>query len=124
MYDNHVKILGILGSIGLFLGVGIGAFAAHGLKSHLSETAMNTFETGVRYHMYHAIAILLAAVFVQRSTHFATAGYLYSAGILLFSFSLYALAWTGIKGLGVVTPFGGLCFLAGHFFLLLGFLRS
>jgi uncharacterized membrane protein YgdD (TMEM256/DUF423 family) len=124
VYDYTMRTLGILGSIGLFLGVAIGAFAAHALKSQLSESAMNTFEIGVRYHMYHAIAILIAAFFVERSAHFQTAGFLYAAGILLFSFSLYALAWTGTKWLGAITPFGGLCFLAGHLFLLIGFLRS
>lgn len=121
---EDMRILGITGSLGLFLGVALGAFAAHALKSHLSESALNTFETGVRYQMYHSIAILIVALLPERSTHFQTAGYLYAAGILLFSFSLYVLAWTGIKWLGAITPFGGLCFLAGHVFLLIAFLRS
>ena len=123
-YDNDVRILGILGSAGLLLGVALGAFGAHALKSKLTESALNTFEIGVRYQMYHSLAILFAALFSERSGLFQTAGYLYAAGILLFSFSLYVLAFTGIKWLGAITPLGGLCFLAGHALLLIAFLRG
>jgi uncharacterized membrane protein YgdD (TMEM256/DUF423 family) len=123
VYDIRMRILGILGSLGLFLGVSLGAFAAHGLKSQWTEAALNTFETGVRYQMYHSLAILLAALLSERIPYFQTAGYLYTAGIILFSFSLYLLAWSGIKWLGAVTPFGGLCFLAGHITMLAGFLK-
>jgi uncharacterized membrane protein YgdD (TMEM256/DUF423 family) len=119
-----VRILGILGSTGLFLGVALGAFAAHALKAQWSESALNTFETGVRYQMYHSLALLLAALFGDRSNLFQTAGYLYAAGIVLFSFSLYVLAWSGIKWIGAITPFGGLCFLAGHAILLVAFLKQ
>jgi uncharacterized membrane protein YgdD (TMEM256/DUF423 family) len=119
-----MKFLGILGSVGLFLGVALGAFGAHALKSHWSESALTTFETGVRYQMYHSIAILIAAILVQRNTLFQTAGFLYAAGIVLFCFSLYLLAWSGIRWLGAITPLGGLCFLAGHLTLLVAFLKS
>src|SRR4030095_4468445 len=99
-----MKFLGILGSIGLFIGVLLGAFAAHALKSQLSEPMQNTFDTGVRYQMYHSIAILIAAIFYERSPLFHYAGIFYAIGIVLFSFSLYFLAITGIKGFGIITP--------------------
>ena len=118
-----MRLLGLLGSIGLFLGVALGAFGAHALKAQLSETALNTFETGVRYQMYHSFAILIAAYFVDRGSLFQTAGILYACGILLFSFSLYVLALTGIKWFGAITPIGGLCFLAGHLLMVLQFWR-
>ncbi len=123
VYDSVVRTLGILGSLGLFLGVALGAFAAHGLKSQMTESAMNTFETGVRYQMYHSLAILLAALFSERNSLFQTAGYLHAAGIVLFSFSLYLLAWSGIKWLGAITPLGGLCFLAGHTLMIFAFCK-
>jgi uncharacterized membrane protein YgdD (TMEM256/DUF423 family) len=119
-----MRILGIIGSLGLFLGVALGAFGAHALRSQLTESALNTFETGVRYQMYHSLAILVAAFFIDRNSWFQTAGYFYTAGIVLFSFSLYVLAWTGIKWLGAITPLGGLCFLAGHVILFIAFLKS
>jgi uncharacterized membrane protein YgdD (TMEM256/DUF423 family) len=123
-YDSAMRILGIIGSLGLFLAVGLGAFGAHALRSQLTESALNTFETGVRYQMYHSLAILIAALFVDRNIWFQTAGYFYTAGIVLFSFSLYVLAWSGIKWFGAITPFGGLCFLAGHLILLFAFWKS
>lgn len=119
-----MKLLGILGSLGLFLGVALGAFGAHALKSQWSESALTTFETGVRYQMYHSIAILITAILVERNSLFQTAGFFYVAGIVLFCFSLYFLAWTGIRWLGAITPFGGLCFLAGHLTLLFSFWKS
>ena len=118
-----MKLLGMLGSVGLFLGVALGAFGAHALKAHLSESALNTFETGVRYQMYHSFAILIAAFFLDRGNLFQTAGILYVCGIVLFCFSLYLLAITGIKWLGAITPLGGLCFLAGHLTMALQFWR-
>jgi uncharacterized membrane protein YgdD (TMEM256/DUF423 family) len=90
------------------LAVMAGAFAAHGLKAHLSSDALSVFETGARYHMYHALAMALAAQMAARRAAWA-----FLAGILLFSGSLYLLALTGITVLGAVTPFGGLCFIAG-----------
>lgn len=120
---NSMKFLGVLGSIGLFLGVALGAFAAHALKSQLSEPMLNTFDTGVRYQMYHSIAILIAAMFYERSPLFHYAGIFYAIGIVLFSFSLYLLAITGVKSFGIITPLGGLNFLVGHILLLLGFLK-
>lgn len=119
-----MKLFGLLGSAGLFLGVVLGAFAAHGLKGTLDQTMQNTFETAVRYQMYHSLALLVVAILGDRGGWSAYAGYLYVAGILLFSGSLYALALTGIRWLGAITPFGGLCFLAGHTCLFVSFLRK
>jgi uncharacterized membrane protein YgdD (TMEM256/DUF423 family) len=97
------------------LAVVMGAFAAHGLQSLLSERMLATFETAARYQMYHALAIGLAA-FAMRggAASFAHwAALLFLAGILLFSGSLYLLAFTGVTSLGMITPLGGLGFIAG-----------
>jgi len=118
---KDMRMLGILGSLFLLLGVALGAFTAHALKAHFTEATLTTFETGVRYQMYHSMALLLAATLSQKGNLFQTAGFLYVAGIILFSFSLYALAWTGVRWLGAITPLGGLCFLAGHLVMLIAF---
>lgn len=98
-----------------FTGVALGAFAAHGLKSRLSAEYLTVFHTGVTYQLVHALALLGVAVL---SVHLpgrwvAAAGWLFAVGILLFSGSLYLLTTTGVSKLGIVTPIGGLCFLAG-----------
>ncbi len=99
-----------------FLAVAFGAFGAHGLQARLSVELMATFQTAVQYHFYHALALLGVALL---SLQFPTAalprasGYLFLAGIVLFSGSLYVLALTGIRWLGAITPIGGLAFLAG-----------
>ena len=90
------------------LAVMAGAFAAHGLKARLSADALSVFETGARYHMYHALAMALVALVPERR-----AAALFLAGIFLFSGSLYLLALTGVTILGAITPIGGLCFIAG-----------
>ena len=121
--SRSTKFFGAAGSFGLLLGVALGAFAAHSLRTHISSQMLDVFETGVRYQMYHSLALLAVAVFADRGKMFRYAGTFYIAGVALFSFSLYALAVTGIDGLGIITPFGGLSFLAGHIFLLIGFLK-
>jgi uncharacterized membrane protein YgdD (TMEM256/DUF423 family) len=90
------------------LAVMAGAFAVHGLKARLSADAMAVFDTGARYHMYHALAMALASLVAARRAAIA-----FLAGIFLFSGSLYLLALTGVTLLGAVTPVGGLCFIAG-----------
>ena len=99
------------------LAVGAGAFASHALRERLSDRAMEIFETGARYQMYHALALFLVAVLLSRSEipspSLVTAGYAFIAGILIFSGSLYALSLSGIKILGAITPLGGLAFLIG-----------
>jgi uncharacterized membrane protein YgdD (TMEM256/DUF423 family) len=97
------------------LAVAFGAFAAHGLQGRIDTHAISVFETGARYHMYHALALGFAA-FAMRgdaATPARGAAYFFLAGIVLFSGSLYLLALTGIKGIGIVTPFGGVAFLIG-----------
>jgi uncharacterized membrane protein YgdD (TMEM256/DUF423 family) len=98
------------------LAVAFGAFGVHGLQGRIDAHAIEVFETGARYHMYHALAIGLAALAVRSgaaSTPASVAAGFFFAGIILFSGSLYLLALTGVRSLGFVTPFGGLAFLAG-----------
>ena len=105
----------LIGAVAAFLGVAFGAFGAHGLKGRLSPEMLAVFQTGVQYQMYHAIALLITALALARFDGWLlrTAGWLFTAGIVLFSGSLYALALSGVTVLGAVTPLGGLAFLAG-----------
>jgi uncharacterized membrane protein YgdD (TMEM256/DUF423 family) len=109
------RIFFLIGALSAFVGVAAGAFGAHGLKSRLGEDLLAVFETGVRYQMYHAFALFAAAWACSRwPGGLATAaGWLFVAGTLVFSGSLYALSLTGQRWLGAVTPLGGLAFLAG-----------
>ena len=104
-----------LGAISAALAVALGAFAAHGLRSRISADALATFETGARYHMYHALALLAVAWAVTRwpSGWTSAAGWFFVAGTVLFSGSLYLLAVTGVRALGAITPLGGLAFILG-----------
>lgn len=99
----------------MVLGVAAGAFAAHGLKGRLSADDLDIWQTGARYHIYHALGLLAVAYASTRwnAGLVAAAGWLFVAGIVLFSGSLYLLAVTDTKVLGAITPLGGLCFLAG-----------
>jgi uncharacterized membrane protein YgdD (TMEM256/DUF423 family) len=105
----------VLGALSAFLAVAAGAFGAHALRARLSPDLLAAFETGARYQMYHALALVAVAWAVQRwpGTLAEWAGWLFVAGTLLFSGSLYALALTGVRWLGAITPLGGLAFLAG-----------
>jgi uncharacterized membrane protein YgdD (TMEM256/DUF423 family) len=99
-----------------FIAVSLGAFAAHGLKASLSADMLNTFQTGVQYHMYHALALFGVGVLTLHFPSNAllrTSGFLFLAGIVIFSGSLYALSLSGIRWLGAITPIGGVMFLAG-----------
>ena len=109
------RLFFIIGSLSAFVAVALGAFAAHGLKARLSPEMLATFETGARYQMYHALALLAVGWACTRWPGAAVnaSGWLFVAGTLLFSGSLYALALTGTRALGAITPFGGLAFLAG-----------
>ncbi|MGB7084677.1 MAG: DUF423 domain-containing protein [Phormidesmis sp.] len=116
-------IASILGA----LSVAGGAFGAHALKGTLSETALNSFETGVRYQMYHALALLVVALLAKQSPDtslLTAAGGCFLAGILLFSGSLYGLSLAGIKALGPVTPLGGVAFIAGWICLAIASLKA
>jgi len=102
-----------------FTAVALGAFAAHGLKSRLPVDLLAVFQTGVQYQMLHALALLGLALLARQasSTALLAAGTLFALGILLFSGSLYLLALSGIRGLGMITPIGGLAFLGGWVYL-------
>ncbi len=97
--------------------VAAGAFASHALKEQLTERALEIFETGARYQMYHALALLGVALLLTRAEAsqipLITAGFAFILGIAIFSGSLYALSFTGIKWLGAITPLGGVAFLIG-----------
>ena len=116
----------ILGAFFGLTGVGLGAFGAHALRSSLDADALQTFETGVRYQLYHGLALVALAALAPRLSDgpAAWSGWLFSAGVLLFSGSLYLLALTGTRWLGAITPLGGLCFLAGWGLLLYSALSS
>src|ERR1700704_4461209 len=105
----------LAGAVAGLIAVGFGAFGAHGLRGRLSPEMLAVFETGVRYQMYHALALLLVAAVMARMGGWliVTAGWSFTAGILIFSGSLYALALTGVTTLGAITPIGGLAFLIG-----------
>jgi uncharacterized membrane protein YgdD (TMEM256/DUF423 family) len=114
-----------LGSASALVAVAAGAFGAHGLRARLTPDLLGVFETGARYQMYHALALLGVAWAVTRwpGPWPVRAGWLFAVGTLLFSGSLYALALSGMRWLGAVTPLGGVAFLAGWACLLLGLLR-
>ncbi len=110
------RIFFILASVFGGLAVALGAFGAHALRARLTASLLETFETGVRYHFYHAIALVLVVVALDRwpkSNLPTLAGWLFVIGIVIFSGSLYALAFTGIRWLGAITPIGGVAFIAG-----------
>lgn len=113
------KIFFIFGCIFSFLGVAFGAFGAHALKQKLSPEMLLVFDTGVRYQMYHAFALFIAAWAIHswNLPGAAASGWWFIAGIALFSGSLYALALSDMHWIGAVTPFGGLCFLTGWLWL-------
>jgi len=109
------------------LGVALGAFGAHGLRGRLSPEMLAIFETGVRYQVYHALALIAVVVAIGRwpsSSLPAIAGWLFVAGIIVFSGSLYALALSGQRWWGAITPLGGVAFLGGWLCLLIAAWRG
>jgi uncharacterized membrane protein YgdD (TMEM256/DUF423 family) len=115
MITGMDKTFMFVGALMGLLGVGLGAFGAHGLRGRLTPDMLAVFETGVRYHMYHALALVATAALLTRGDGRAlmTAGWCFLAGIVIFSGSLYALALTGVTFLGAITPIGGVAFLLG-----------
>jgi uncharacterized membrane protein YgdD (TMEM256/DUF423 family) len=106
----------VLAALLMFVAVALGAFGAHALKSRLSPEMTGVWQTAVQYHAWHALALLANGLLLlhwPERAGFGLAGWLFVAGIVLFSGSLYAMALTGARGLGAVTPFGGVAFLAG-----------
>ncbi|MBS1738490.1 MAG: DUF423 domain-containing protein [Bacteroidetes bacterium] len=114
------------------LSVALGAFAAHGLKQVVSDYAVQIFETGVRYQFYHAFALILTGILYSEAKHKMAkwSGYLFIAGIILFSGSLYALTFIkaavlpGYNWVGAITPLGGLCFILGWLVLAFSLRRA
>ncbi len=109
------RLLFALGATSGLIAVGAGAFGAHMLRARLPPELLAVFETGARYQMYHALSLLAAAWAVTRwpGPWAVRAGWLFLVGTLLFSGSLYAMALSGVRWLGAITPFGGAAFLAG-----------
>ncbi|MDJ0579824.1 DUF423 domain-containing protein [Crocosphaera sp.] len=111
------KFFLLIGSILAGLSVAGGAFATHALKNQLSDRSLEIFETGTKYQMYHALALILVALLLKSQENtpitMVSAGYAFIIGILIFSGSLYALSLTGIKWLGAIAPIGGAAFLIG-----------
>ena len=109
------RVFALAGALLAFAAVAAGAFGAHALGSRLTADVLAVFESAVRYHLVHALALFAVAwastQWPGRTTQ--TSGWLFIAGIVLFSGSLYLLALTGQRGFGVITPVGGLCLLAG-----------
>ena len=124
MQKGFLKLGALLGAISVVLG----AFGAHTLKQFISEKSLLTFETGVRYQFYHAIALLFTGILYKEFSNKSLlwAGRMFCLGILLFSGSLYFLAIVnltenaGLKGIGAITPLGGACFIAGWILLFIG----
>jgi uncharacterized membrane protein YgdD (TMEM256/DUF423 family) len=111
-----MKLFLLLGSISGFLSVALGAFGAHALKEKLDEYSLGIFHTGVTYQTTHALAMILVALLIKwypDSAGLTWAGWCFALGTLIFSGSLYALALSGVKVLGAITPIGGVLFLAG-----------
>jgi len=104
-----------IGAIAAAIGVMLGAFGAHGLRSRVDSDLLVIFETGVRYHMYHAIGLLAVGWAASRwpGGLVTASGWLFLVGILVFSGSLYVMTLTGARWLGAITPIGGLAFLIG-----------
>ncbi len=106
----------LLAAISGFLVVALGAFGAHGLKEKLSADLLAVWQTGVLYQMFHTLALLAVALLLAHTPQLGAlrwSGWLFVAGIVIFSGSLYLLALTGVRVLGAITPIGGVAFLAG-----------
>ena len=121
------RLFFVLGSASAGIAVALGAFGAHALKARLSPEMLAVYETGVRYQMFHALALLAVAWAGSRwpgSAAINASGWLFVAGTVLFSGSLVTLALTGVRGLGAVTPIGGLVWLLGWAALAWGVARA
>lgn len=111
-----MKTFIVIGAVAMALGVILGAFGAHGLKNKLTADLLAVYQTGVEYHLYHALGLILVGVLINQFPQVSglhTGGWLLLAGILIFSGSLYVLAISGIRWLGAITPIGGTAFIAG-----------
>ena len=128
MHRRYIAIGAVLAAIA----VALGAFGAHGLKKIVPAETVQTFQTGVQYQMYHSLALILAGVLYERFHHkfVKIAGMLFLFGIILFSGSLYLLTFfnatetVGMEKFGLITPFGGIAFIAGWLFLFISAVKS
>lgn len=117
------SIASLLGGVA----VALGAFGAHAMRGKVAENLLANYETGVRYHFYHALALFAVVIAIQRwptSSLPTIAGWLFIVGIAIFSGSLYVMAFTGLRWLGAITPIGGVAFIAGWICLMLVAWRS
>ena len=115
-----MKLFVILGSLNALIGVALGAFGAHGLKTKVDPDMLTVWNTAVQYHLIHALGLLLIGILyhlMPDATLIKTADWAILLGIVLFSGSLYVLVLTGNKPLGIITPFGGVAFLIGWLLL-------
>ena len=115
----------IMGSLHMALAVILGAFAAHALKSMLDEYSTDIYKTGNFYHFIHALALIMVGVLQQQfDIKLTISGFSFFIGMVLFSGSLYSIALTGVKGLGVITPIGGLLFIIGWAYMAIQFFKA
>lgn len=115
-----MKLFILLGSLNALIGVALGAFGAHGLKTKVAPEMLTVWNTAVQYHLIHALGLLLIGILyhlMPEAPLIKTAGWSILLGIILFSGSLYALVLTGTKPLGIITPIGGVAFLVGWLLL-------
>ncbi len=125
--NDTARLLLILGSFNSALAVVLGAFGAHALKHRLDENMMQVYQTATQYHFYHALGLLVVgilALHLPASSLLRWSGLLLLAGIILFSGSLYALALSNLRWLGMITPLGGLAFILGWAIMLLALLKQ
>lgn len=121
-----------IGAVLAAIAVALGAFGAHGLKKIVPAETVQTFQTGVQYQMYHSLALIMAGLLYEKSHQkfVKIAGMLFLFGIILFSGSLYLLTFfnatetVGMEKFGLITPFGGVAFIAGWLFLFLAVMRA
>ncbi len=115
-----MKIFVLLGSLSAFLGVALGAFGAHGLKSRVTPEMLTVWQTGVLYHLVHALGLVLIGVLchlMPDTSLVRCAGWTLLGGSVLFSGSLYVMVLTDVRALGMITPLGGVAFLVGWLLL-------
>ena len=111
-----MKVFVILGSLSAFIGVALGAFGAHGLKTKVSPEMLTVWQTGVQYHLVHALGLVLIGILCQlmpETSMVRNAGWMILSGTVLFSGSLYVMVLSDIRALGMITPLGGVAFLVG-----------
>jgi len=114
------KLFLILGSINAFIAVSMGAFGAHFLKTKISENMLTVFQTAVQYHFYHSLGLIIIGVLtisIKPEKYLGIAGWMMFFGIILFSGSLYILSTTATRWVGIITPFGGIAFIASWVFI-------